>query len=63
MADRCPKCNNETLEMGYGLAGGGIGVYSYCTTDGCDYFDKTQDPELSYSTEELCPHVHTEPDK
>lgn len=52
MKDKCPKCGNESVEFGYGLAGGGIGVYSYCTTDGCDYFDKTPDPELS-TLEEL----------
>jgi hypothetical protein len=45
--DNCPLCGNDTLDMGYGLAGGGIGVYFYCTTDGCDQFDKTPDPELS----------------
>lgn len=39
----CPKCGGE-LGTGYGLAGGGFGVYTYCTADGCDYFDKTQDP-------------------
>ena len=44
--ERCPKCNNETLGFGYGFAGGGIGSYTYCTTEGCDYFDKTQDPEI-----------------
>ena len=59
MKDKCPKCGNETLEMGYGLAGGGIGVYSYCNTDGCDYFDKTPDPELS-TTEELEAHKNKE---
>ena len=47
MSATCPKCKNETLECGYGLAGGGIGVYFYCTTDGCDQFDKHPDPELS----------------
>lgn len=25
----CPRCNTE-LEMGYGLGGGGIGVYGFC---------------------------------
>jgi hypothetical protein len=39
---RCPKCGGE-LEQGYGLAGGGCGVYTFCTVDGCDFFDKTQD--------------------
>ena len=27
--DLCPKCSTPT-EMGYGLAGGGIGPYTYC---------------------------------
>jgi hypothetical protein len=44
--EKCPKCGNETLSFGYGLAGGGIGSYQYCSTDSCDYFDKTQDPEI-----------------
>lgn len=26
----CPKCGGET-EQGFGLAGGGYGVYSYCS--------------------------------
>ena len=56
MSDTCPKCNNETLEFGYGLAGGGIGSYTYCTTTGCNHFDKTQDPEIGADpNEQLCP--------
>ena len=31
------------MRVGRILAGGGIGVYTYCTNDACDYFDKTQD--------------------
>ena len=41
----CEKCGNE-MEMGYGLAGCGIGPYFYCTTEGCDGFKKFQDPEM-----------------
>ena len=41
--DNCPLCGNDTLDMGYGLAGGGIGVYYFCKTDGCSYFHKTRD--------------------
>lgn len=26
---KCPKCNSPT-EDGFGLAGGGFGVYTYC---------------------------------
>lgn len=39
---RCPKCGGE-LFRGYGLMGGGIGVYEGCQEDGCDYFTKEQD--------------------
>ena len=56
--ERCPKCGNETLGFGYGLAGGGIGSYTYCTTESCDYFDKTQDPGIGGDpNEQLCPHM------
>jgi hypothetical protein len=41
----CEKCGKE-MEVGYGLAGGGIGPYFYCTTEGCDGFKKFQDPEM-----------------
>lgn len=27
--DKCPKCGEPT-EQGFGLAGGGFGVYTYC---------------------------------
>jgi hypothetical protein len=43
--DKCPKCGSE-VEQGYGLAFGGIGAYSYCTNEECDWFDKVQDPEM-----------------
>jgi hypothetical protein len=40
----CPKCGSETgFYVGYGLCGGGIGVYEGC--DDCKYFSKTQDEE------------------
>jgi len=45
--DTCPACGNKTLHHGYGLAGGGMGAYTYCTTDGCGEFDKFQDQEMS----------------
>lgn len=41
LLDFCPTCGAAT-EFGYGLAGGGMGVYVYCPTDGCDYFAKHQ---------------------
>lgn len=31
--ERCPNCDIET-ETGYGMAGGGMGVYSYCPVCG-----------------------------
>lgn len=31
----CPKCGCR-LETGFGLAGGGYGVYEYCASDGCN---------------------------
>lgn len=46
----CTKCGQE-MKCGYGLAGGGIGVYFYCETDGCDGFEKFQDPELEAPAE------------
>ncbi len=42
-ADRCPKCLSTNLEMGYGLASGGMGPYSYCPR--CEIVvNKSQDP-------------------
>jgi hypothetical protein len=46
--DMCPKCGGE-LHHGYGLAGGGIGCYTACLNEECDYFDKVQD-----HTDDLC---------
>lgn len=40
--ERCPKHPEVVPEMGYGLAGGGIGVYSYCPVCG-SVLNKTQD--------------------
>lgn len=39
---RCPRHPDLLPEMGYGLAGGGIGVYSYCPECG-HIIHKTQD--------------------
>lgn len=42
LLDRCPKCGTET-EPGFGLAGGGYGVYVFCPNEACDgYFAKQQ---------------------
>jgi hypothetical protein len=45
--DGCPKCGAD-LAHGYGLAGGGMGPYTYCENDSCDYFVKAQDPENAF---------------
>lgn len=42
-ADRCPKCLSTNLEMGFGLAGGGYGPYSFCSACGI-VVNKSQDP-------------------
>lgn len=39
---RCPAHPDVLPEMGYGLAGGGIGAYSYCPIC-CAVLNKTQD--------------------
>lgn len=41
---KCQYCGGDT-DMGYGLAGGGIGPYSFCTVCG-RITDKQQDPTL-----------------
>jgi hypothetical protein len=41
--NECPHCGTE-LEVGFGLAGGGYGAYTYCPSEQCGkYFDKTQE--------------------
>lgn len=38
----CPHCGSQDSDVGYGLAGGGIGVYSIC--NGCGkIFNKVMD--------------------
>lgn len=32
---KCPACGT-VLETGFGLAGGGMGVYEYCPNESCD---------------------------
>ena len=39
----CPKCGSMTLIEGYGLMGGGLGLYEACDKEGCGYFYKEQD--------------------
>lgn len=43
MIHKCPKCGSTDTEAGFGLAGGGYGVYWYCK-DCNTIFDKVQDP-------------------
>lgn len=42
---KCPKCGSTNLDSGYGMAFGGMGVYTYCCEENCDWFFKTMDPE------------------
>lgn len=32
--DKCPACGGTDFDQGYGMAGGGMGVYSYCIACG-----------------------------
>lgn len=45
----CPKCKRNTLEGGYGLAGGGFGPYFFCDSDECDFFEKFREPNTPQS--------------
>lgn len=42
--ERCPKCG-AFIELGYGLAFGGIGEYKYCSNEACDWFWKREDSD------------------
>ncbi len=42
----CSKCGKE-MRSGYGLAGGGMGVYFMCETEGCETFQKFEDSEMA----------------
>lgn len=39
--EKCPRCRSIRIEAGYGLAGGGMGVYKWCEDCGC-VFDKNE---------------------
>lgn len=41
---KCPKCGTEIMR-GYGLFGGGMGLYETCDSETCDYFVKHQDKD------------------
>lgn len=38
----CPKCTGSNFDMGFGLAGGGFGPYTYCVDCGA-VVHKTQE--------------------
>lgn len=42
----CPRCGSRELETGYGMAYGGMGMYTYCQNDDCEWFFKIMDPEM-----------------
>jgi hypothetical protein len=41
LPDKCPECGEPTV-LGFGLTGGGYGVYVYCD---CGFFAKVQEPD------------------
>ena len=43
LLDKCPHCGTDT-EEGFGLAGGGYGIYVWCPNEACKdgYFAKLQ---------------------
>lgn len=40
----CPHCRSENIEVGFGLAGGGYGVYHYCEDCG-QILSKSVEPD------------------
>lgn len=42
----CPNCKSNAYEMGYGMAGGGMGSYKICENCG-EIYDKEQDPDAA----------------
>lgn len=43
----CPRCGEESVLQGFGLAGGGYGPYEMCDADGCDWFAKRESEDES----------------
>ena len=41
-SETCPKCGSK-VELGYGLAFGGFGVYQYCDNLECDWHVKDRE--------------------
>ncbi len=42
--EKCPKCGSW-IDLGYGLAFGGMGLYKNCLNDKCDWWWKEQERE------------------
>lgn len=42
----CPRCGARA-KVGYGLMGGGIGGYEFCSRETCPWFHKTLDEDES----------------
>ena len=40
--EKCPKCGSW-IEIGYGMAYGGMGEYKFCSNEKCDWFWKQQE--------------------
>lgn len=43
--EKCPSCGSYRVERCYGMAGGGMGVYSMCLDCDGPIFNKTQDDD------------------
>ena len=41
----CPRCKTDSIDTGFGMAGGGYGIYYYCANEGCHFFVKEQAEE------------------
>ena len=42
--EACPKCGSW-ISVGFGLTGGGFGLYKYCNNEKCDWFYKRLEVE------------------
>ena len=52
-SQRCPECGSDRIEAGYGMAGGGMGLYMYCGQ--CSYIiDKVQDSTSAQISSTAC---------
>lgn len=41
--EKCPYCFSYNTDYGYGMAGGGLGTYSFCLDCNGPVFNKVQD--------------------